>query len=416
MGLKMAYIEVHKCRICGNSNLEPILDLGEQMLTGVFPTSIESEAATIGPLSLVKCMGGDDKCGLVQLRHSYDLTEMYGVNYGYRSDLNQSMVDHLSSKVKRAINLTTLEKNDLIIDIGSNDGTTLKAYPQLEYQLVGIDPTALKFKDYYPENIQIIPDFFSAELIVNFFPGKKAKIITSFSMFYDLEDPIAFMRDIYNILDDDGIWIFEQSYLPEMLKTNSFDTVCHEHLEYYCLKQINYMAKIVGFHILDVEFNPINGGSFSVTVRKSRDDDTLLPLVKSTLEHENSIGLNTLQPYQDFAKRVSLVKQNLLTFIKKIKSEKKSILALGASTKGNVLLQYCGICSTDIPFIGEVNTEKFNCYTPGSWIPIIPEDDLLSMNPDYVLVLPWHFRNFFEDNIKFKNINLVFPLPQLSEV
>ena len=155
-------------------------------------------------------------------------------------------------------------------------------------------------------------------------------------------------------------------------------------------------------HILDVEFNPINGGSFSVTVRKSRDDDTLLPLVKSTLEHENSIGLNTLQPYQDFAKRVSLVKQNLLTFIKKIKSEKKSILALGASTKGNVLLQYCGICSTDIPFIGEVNTEKFNCYTPGSWIPIIPEDDLLSMNPDYVLVLPWHFRNFFEDNIKFK--------------
>ena len=134
----MTYIEVHKCRICGNSNLEPILDLGEQMLTGVFPTSIESDAATIGPLSLVKCIGGDETCGLVQLRHSYDLSEMYGVNYGYRSGLNQSMVEHLSLKVKRAINLVTLAKNDLIIDIGSNDATTLKAYPKNEYQLVGI--------------------------------------------------------------------------------------------------------------------------------------------------------------------------------------------------------------------------------------------------------------------------------------
>ena len=412
----MTYIEVHKCRICGNSNLEPILDLGEQMLTGVFPTSIESDAATIGPLSLVKCIGGDETCGLVQLRHSYDLSEMYGVNYGYRSGLNQSMVEHLSLKVKRAINLVTLAKNDLIIDIGSNDATTLKAYPKNEYQLVGIDPTGLKFKEYYPKNIQIIPDFFSSELVKKFLPGKKAKIITSFSMFYDLEDPIAFMREIYNVLDDHGIWIFEQSYLPEMLKTNSFDTVCHEHLEYYCLKQIDYMTKIVGFHILDVEFNSINGGSFSVTVRKSRDDDTFSPSVEKVLKHESDMGLNTLKPYQDFAKRVLLVKQALLLFIAKVKSEKKSILALGASTKGNVLLQYCGISSADISFVGEVNTEKFNCYTPGSWIPIIPEDDLLSMNPDYVLVLPWHFRNFFEDNIKFKNINLVFPLPQLSEV
>ena len=166
------YSKVSACRICGNPQLEPILDLGEQMLTGVFPKSKDPLAATVGPLQLVKCMGDATKCGLVQLAHSYDLSEMYGLNYGYRSGLNKSMVSHLHAKVNRILSLVNLEAGDLVIDIGSNDGTTLAAYPMRDLNLAGVDPTGIKFESYYQDHIQLIPDFFSAGLVEQKFPNK----------------------------------------------------------------------------------------------------------------------------------------------------------------------------------------------------------------------------------------------------
>lgn len=407
--------KISSCRICGNSNLEIVLDLGEQMLTGVFPSIIDPQIATKGPLILVKCFNNQFSCGLLQLGHSYSKEEMYGKNYGYRSGLNKSMVKHLHSKVDRITSMIKLEADDLVIDIGSNDGTTLAAYSH-DLNLVGIDPTGLKYCKYYLNHIKLIPDFFSSQLIESSFPLKKAKVITSFSMFYDLEDPINFMREIYRILDENGIWVFEQSYLPMMIETNSFDTVCHEHLEFYCLKQIQYMAKKIGFLIIDVEFNNINGGSFSVTMKKNTKNQEILPKIKSILQKEIDLGYDSLLPYILFKNRIKSAKEDLLNFIRTAKEKGKFVAGLGASTKGNVLLQYCKLNKNDIPFIGEVNTEKFGCYTPGSWIPIISESELLKMNPDYLIVFPWHFRNFFVNNDKFKEISLVFPLPNLEIV
>jgi hypothetical protein len=409
------YKKVKACRICGNEHLERVLDLGEQMLTGVFPNELGANVTT-GPLCLVKCIGGDDSCGLLQMEHSYDLGEMYGENYGYRSGLNASMVLHLQNKVDRILGLVELNKDDLIIDIGSNDSTTLQAYPEKSGILVGIDPTGIKFHSYYPEHIQLIPDFFSAALVHDQFPGKKAKVVTSFSMFYDLEDPMGFMRQVFDILADDGIWVFEQSYMPTMLDTNSYDTVCHEHLEFYALRQIKWMSDHVGFRIVDVEFNDINGGSFSVTVMKSYGDQTIVPSVQKILDDEYKRGLDTLVPYQEFAERVTKTRSDLLDFIKKVRSEGGRISVLGASTKGNVLLQYCDITSKDADFVGEVNPEKYGCYTPGTWIPIIPEQELLEKKPNFLIVLPWHFRKFFVENKIFSGVNLVFPLPQLEVV
>ena len=413
------YKKVLACRICGNINLEPILDLGMQMLTGVFPNKVDPTAATTGPLVLVKCISKFDdveSCGLVQLQHSYDLKEMYGLNYGYRSGLNKSMVDHLRSKVERIKSLVTLFPKDLVIDIGSNDGTTLAAYPEIGLNLVGVDPTGVKFAEYYPKHIKLIPDFFSAKLIEGQFPGTKAKVVTSFSMFYDLEDPIAFMKYVHRILADDGIWVFEQSYLPTMIQTNSYDTVCHEHLEFYCVKQIQYMVEKVGFQIIDVEFNDINGGSFSVTVRKAPIGSTCLPQVQEILQSETDLGFDSLKPFTDFAIRTKEAKISLLAFLANANKENKKVVALGASTKGNVLLQYCELTNEDIAYIGEVNEEKFNCYAPGTWIPIIPEKELLDLKPDYLIVLPWHFKSFFLNNPKFSNFSLVFPLPYLEVV
>ena len=402
------------CRICGNAHLESILDLGNQMLTGVFPKVRAPDAATTGPLALVKCVGDEHCCGLVQLAYSYDLSELYGLNYGYRSGLNKSMVAHLRSKVDRILSMTTLHPGDLVVDIGSNDGTTLAAYPQRDLNLVGVDPTGIKFASYYPKHVQLIPDFFSTKIIKARFPGKKAKVITSFSMFYDLERPVDFMKNIHEVLADDGVWIFEQSYLPTMIDTNSFDTVCHEHLEFYCLKQIQFMAERVGFQIVDVEFNDVNGGSFSITVKKCSSCKEILPEIQLILDSEFASGYDSLAPFSAFTERTNAAKLALLDFLALAKKEGKTVAALGASTKGNVLLQYFGLTPDDIVCVGEVNEEKFGCFTPGSWLPIIPEDEMLAKNPDYLLVLPWHFKTFFLNSEKFSGVKLVFPLPVLE--
>jgi hypothetical protein len=390
-----------------------VVDLGEQALTGVFPRS-RDEKVTTGPLRLVKCVGGAEACGLLQLEHTYDLVEMYGDNYGYRSGLNQSMVSHLQDKVRKVLALGALKRGDLVIDIGSNDATTLRAFPPGEFSLLGIDPTAEKFREYYPAHVALLPDFFSIDAVRKHCGERRAKVVTSFAMFYDLEQPLKFMQEVRGILDEEGIWVFEQSYMPTMLAMNSYDTICHEHLEYYSLKQIKWMTDRVGFRIIDVEMNEVNGGSFSVTVAMNRAPYRSAANLEELLRAETRLGLDGLEPYQEFAARVDRSRRELQDFLAETKRSGKSICGLGASTKGNVILQYCNITEEDLPFIGEVNGDKFGCFTPGTRIPIVPESELLARDPDYLLVLPWHFRRFFEKNAKLKQTRLVFPLPTLS--
>ena len=406
---------ITRCRICGEDQLTSLMLLENQALTGVFPKTI-NEKVTSGPVELVKCTSSNG-CGLVQLRQSYDLSEMYGLNYGYRSGLNASMVKHLHSKVDKVLEMNSLNKGDLIIDIGSNDATTLRAYPEGEYDLVGIDPTGLKFSEYYPKEIRLIPEFFSAAAVSEALGKKKAKVITSFSMFYDLEDPIAFAKEIEGALAEDGVWIFEQSYLPEMLRTNSFDTICHEHLEFYALKQIIWIAKKSGLKVLDVEFNEVNGGSFSITCAKigaiyEPNHDKL----NQVLADEAMLGLDTTQAFDAFKVRVEEARNDLMNFLIKAKEEGKRVCGLGASTKGNVLLQYFGITRDLILQIGEVNNDKFGSFTPGTLIPLIPEEEVLASNPDYLVVLPWHFRDFFERLPALNGRKLIFPLPHFEIV
>jgi NDP-4-keto-2,6-dideoxyhexose 3-C-methyltransferase len=405
---------VEKCRICGNTNLVPVLELGNQALTGVFPKSRDTELTT-GPLTLVKCHGEDSHhCSLLQLAHSYSLSEMYGENYGYRSGLNPSMVAHLRGKVQGIKAYGLLRDGDLIVDIGANDATTLKQYDLPNCQLVGIDPTGLKFKNFYSGNIELLPDFFSAKIFQTRFPGRRARVVTSFSMFYDLEDPIAFMREVAQILEDDGIWVFEQSYMPAMLATNSYDTVCHEHLEYYSLSQILWMAERSGLRVVDVEQNDVNGGSFSVVVQKT--SGTMMPTsaLAEMIAAERRLELNSLAPYYAFADRVQAARKELLDFLLKARADGRRVAALGASTKGNVVLQYCGVDASLVYAIGEVNPDKFGAFTPGTKLDIIDEKQLLASKPDHVLVLPWHFRRFFESQSRYAELDLMYPLPKLS--
>lgn len=405
------YRPITHCRVCKSAALTPILDLGFQALTGVFPKSPD-QVVERGPLRLVKCIDAAG-CGLVQMAGSYDPDVMYGDDYGYRSGLNATMTRHLQAKVRRILDIAPLKAGDLVVDIGSNDGTTLGFYPDI-YRLVGVDPTGTKFRQYYPQNVTLIADFFSREGLEKQIGPQRARVVTSFSMFYDLEAPLDFMREVLSLLEDDGIWVFEQSYLPAMMATNSYDTACHEHLEYYSLSTIKWMADKAGGTIVDVEFNDINGGSFSVTMARKGSPLPEFSQLAEVIGREVREGVNALSSYEAFAERVAQSREALVAFLANAKREGKVVCGLGASTKGNVLLQYCGLTKDDISFIGEVNSDKFSAYTPGTLIPILSEDELIKRKPDYVIVLPWHFRNFFDSNPKLKDLALVYPLPELA--
>jgi NDP-4-keto-2,6-dideoxyhexose 3-C-methyltransferase len=415
---KNRFTAITACRICANEKLFPVLSLGEQYLTGIFPRNGQQHHLTKGPLDLVKCQGDQNSvCGLLQLRHSYNSDEMYGDNYGYRSGLNASMVAHLRHKVDAITSLVSLSPNDLVIDIGSNDGTTLAAYPPIP-TLVGIDPTGKKFVDFYPPHVNLIPQLFSAALIEDRYPGRKAKVVTSFSMLYDLENPIDFVSQIARLLDPvDGIWVFEQSYMPLMLERMAFDTICHEHIEYYGLKQIQWVLERTGLEILRIDFNEVNGGSFSVVAsHKGSRHIADTEAVRDALAREDALRLDDLDAYTDFVAGIELVCEDLKQFMNVAKLNGKRVCGIGASTKGNVLLQRCGATKQLIEVIGEVNPDKFGCMTPGTWIPIANEIDVLASKPDYLLVLPWHFRENFLSNPLYIGHTLVFPLPKLEIV
>jgi hypothetical protein len=308
-------------------------------------------------------------------------------------------------------------EKELIIDFGSNDATSLKAYSG-KFRKVGIDPTGIKFKEYYTNDLTLIPDFFTAEKFKNIFPNEKAKIITSIAMFYDLEDPLSFVSDIEVCLAENGIWHFEQSYMPSMLRTNSYDTICHEHLEFYSLKVVKNLLERAGLRIIDVQLNDINGGSFAVTAcKKNAIYKSNTPIINWMLNQELAMGLDTIKPYEDFAKRTVQHKKNLTDLIMALVADGKKVFGYGASTKGNVLLQYCGFTDKEIPYIAEVNTEKFGSFTPGTNIPIISEKEAKEMKPDYFLVLPWHFKNSIisrEAEYMSNGGKFIFPLPEIE--
>lgn len=402
------------CRISKCDDLINVFDLGSHFMCGEFPNS-PNQKIEKGSLAL----GWSPSSGLLQLSEERDITSMYGENYGYRSGLNLSMVSHLTKKVNYLIELSTIKNKKCVLDIGSNDGTLLANYPK-DVLRIGIDPTIIKYSKFYEENIIKVPKFFSEETFNNVSEGNKADIITSISMFYDLPDPNLFVENIRAVLSQEGIWNLEQSYMPSMLRTNSYDTVCHEHLEYYSLYVIKNLMEKNKLRIIDVVFNRINGGSFSVTVcHEDAKYQSNTPIINWMLKQEDRMNLNSPFPYREFERKAYSHRSDLKDLIKAIKNSNKRIAGYGASTKGNVLLQFCELNAKDIYGIAEVNEDKFNKYTPGSNIPINSEEEIKSSNPEFMLVLPWHFRETIIEREKdFLRMGgkLIFPLPEIEIV
>jgi len=401
----MKAIERSVCRI-SHDPLINVLDLGEIPFS-CFP-STDDPLPTPTPLILSL----SKKSGLVQLKHTVDPDEMYN-QYWYMSGVNQSMRTALKSIVDQAIlrHHRPLKSGDIVVDIASNDGTLLNAYPTSLFR-VGIDPA----KNIKPNGCNLhINTYFSAEAYFKHLGKKKAEIVTSISMFYDLEDPIKFAQDVHEILVDDGIWIIELSYLPTMLKNNSFDTICAEHLEYYSLHSIEYILERTGFEAEDVELNDINGGSFRVYIRK-KGHAQQTPFLKKLRVLESQLNLLDPSIYADFALRIEKNKNEMIDFLKLQKNIGKKVIGYGASTKGNTIMAYYGIGPDLISHIAERNPIKFGRRTV-TGIPIISEQEARSMQPDYFLTFPYHFMNEFLDREKEFIRNggkFISPIPQLT--
>lgn len=413
------YTPCLSCRICGNTNLVKVFDLGMQSLTSVFPLSDEP-SPPLAPQVLVRC--DDEKCGLVQMSHSVSPNKLYIDNaYGYRSGINTTMTSHLSRLAEYAESIANLQPGDVILDIGANDGTLLSKYKSANIKKIAIDPTASQFYEFYEPGIVIVPSFFDRKTFAEAAgPGTTAKVVTTISMFYDLPSPQDFACDVSSILHPEGIWIMEQSYLPSMIECMSFDTVCHEHLEYYTLKQILLIAKRAGLRVIDVSLNDCNGGSFRVTlchIISSRR--TNYEAIDELMKREEEAAWDTMIPYKRFEDACKLQRDALMTFLRQQKSEGKTIAVYGASTKGNTLLQYYGIDSKLISCVAERNPRKFGRKTPGSEIPIKSESEVRELKPDYMLVLPWHFKEEFlqrEQKYLEDGGTFIFPLPHVDIV
>lgn len=408
------YRAVSACRGCGSNGIVTVLDLGEQALTGVFPKSIE-QVVPGGPLTLVWCRD----CTLVQLGGDFDSEAMYGINYGYRSGLNGSMVEHLRRTSARLQSQVSTVAGSVLLDIGSNDGTLLQQYVGAGLVRIGIDPTAEKFRGHYREEDLVVADFFSREAFESV-TDQKADIITTISMFYDLPDPVDFARQVRDCLSIEGVWYLEQSYMPSMLRTTSYDTICHEHLEYYSLETLQWILREAGLRVLDVRFNRVNGGSFGVTAVRMESSRTADSSLLRWFElQEDRMRFDSPAPFREFESRVFQHRDDLRQIMEAIVDSGRSIVGLGASTKGNVLLQFCGIGPDLLSAIGDVNPDKLGSFTPGTKIPIVSETDARALQPDYFLVLPWHFREGIvqrEATFLAEGGGLIFPLPEIEIV
>ena len=406
------------CRVCGSTSLTKVIDLGPQYLQGSFiKPGKEMPSTRKIDCTLVRCNPAADEnaCGLLQMEHSVPPEILYAA-YWYRSGTNATMRNHLKDIADNVAQILNTP-NASVLDIGCNDGTLLGFYPQ-SYIKYGCDPSDVAQE---VKNATVVQDIFPSEALFKVLGDQKLDAITSIAMFYDLENPVEFVKAIRRALSPKGIWIFEMSYMPRMLELDSYDTICHEHLEYYSLAVLEKITAMAGMKIFKISFNDINGGSIRCYATHKEntayDNKENYQLINEIRHKEFDLELDTDKPYTSFQQRIEQLKTDLHNLLVEFKKEGKKVHIYGASTKGNTILQWCNIDHTLIDYAAERNPDKFGAYTLGTNIPIISEADSRAMNPDYYLVLPWHFKDEFLEREKEaleKGTGFIFPVPKIE--
>ena len=381
-------IRVEECRACQSPKLAEILSLGDQYVTNFVNSENEQDQRI--PLELVLCKD----CSLLQLRHNTPPQLTWNEQYWYKSGISSTIRADLSDIARKAQDLENVGEGDIVVDIGCNDGTLLERYGQGVFR-VGFEPSKNVAEEARSKGHFVFGDFFNHEAFRNQFGDEKARIITAISMFYDLDNPNRFLEDITATLDKDGLFVIQQNYLATMLEQNAFDNICHEHREYYSLSSLINVLRRHELEVFDVEQNNINGGSIRTYIRHSgsklRGAKGSAQRVAGVLEREKGLGLDTLKPYEEFALRTAGIRYQLMRFIRREREEGKTVGIYGASTRGNVALQYFGLDRDLIAAVADKNPDKWGKKTVGSGIPIVSPEEMRKINPDYLLVNTWHF-------------------------
>ena len=406
---KNIYKKISKCRVSDDKNLISVAKFPSMGLTGTFPKS-KREKIIKTPFEVMF----SKKSKLLQLKHNYNPNILYGKNYGYRSGLNPTMIKHLRLKQQFLSNKFNISNSDLVLDIGSNDGTFLNFFKNNQ-RCYGIDPSIIKLEKFYKKKSNLIPLTF--EKGFKKISKKKFRLISAVAMFYDLENPINFVKKIQSILCENGIFHVEVAYLPEIIKTFSYDTFCQEHYEYYSLTSLKYIFEKCNMKIINFGTNEINGGSIWINVaHKQAKYKIKQKKIQKQLKYENNKKIHEVKTYKIFFKNVFAHAKKINLIIKNLKKNKFQISGIGASTKGNVLLHLAKLDKSKIDRIYDVNNEKFGKITPITNIPIEDENKIKNFKQDYILILIWHFKKFIINKIKKRNpkSKLIIPFPKIK--
>lgn len=400
--------EIKNCRSCFSKKLIDILSLGEQYLSDFSESDSKPEKS---PLDLVLCL----KCNLLQLKHTVPQKLLYTQGYGYRSGINFTMKNELKRIVDISIKKINFNKKITALDIGANDGTLLSFYDKNVLK-IAVEPIR-KFSEECKKHANIvINDFFNYKSYKDYAKNVKANIVTAISCFYDINDPNKFLSDVKKILHRGGVLVIAQNYLVGMLKNNAFDNVVHEHLEYYSLLSLEKLMARHNLEVFDMEETQINGGSF-MTLISHKNVRQVGKSVFKWREYEKRLKLDDLKIYADFAKKVRKNSQDIFNLITKLAKENKKVYVYGASTRGNTLLQYCNLNNKLIQAAVERNPEKWGKKISSLGIPIISEKQARCQKPDYLLALPWFFKDEFlqrEKDYLSSGGHFIFPLPKLE--
>jgi len=401
--MKLKTKKIKHCLLCKNKKIKEIFSLGNLFVSN-FVKKKDIKRGLKAPLKLFYC----NNCSLIQLSHIAPQEIMYKRFYWYRSGVTKTMKQGLQNIFKESLKYAKLTNNDVVLDIGANDGTLLNYYKRKKFITIGCEP-AKNLQKFLKKNCTFqLNDFWSKKKLNKILIKKnlkKPKIITAIGMFYDLEKPNKFVKDAADSLDDKGIFISQLMCLESMIEKNDLGNICHEHIEFYSLKSIKFLFEKNGLEIFKIEKNDINGGSYRIYCRKFKNGSIKLP-------NENIPKL-----MKGFIKRVKKNKKLIVNFINKKNQEKKKVYLYGASTKGNTVLQYYGLNSKMIPFAAERSPEKWGKYTIGTGIKIISEKMARSLKPDYFLVTPWGFIKEFikrEESWLKNGGSFILPFPKFK--
>jgi hypothetical protein len=402
-----------KCQICSSSELELVVDLGHQPPCDSLLTPAQmNEAERTYPLRFVRCR----ECGLAQIDYAVEPELLFHPEYPYRSGITPSLVQNLQRTTHTIVDNFNIKPGALAVDIGSNDGTLLKGFKSRGLRVLGIEATNIA-QIAITDGIDTVQSFFDAEVAKSIVKQHgQAAAITATNMFAHVAGLGELMKGVTHLLEDGGVFVTESHYVLDLLNTIQYDSIYHEHLKFYSVASLIRFFGYYDFKVVDVERIPNYGGSIRVYAARNRPDIRVSPRVAEILAVEKSAGLETAEPFKQFGAKVQAAKFNLLRMLIDLRARGPGVPGIGCPGRSSTLINFCNIDSDLMPYIAEQSPSlKLGLFLPGKHIPIVDEQRLFNEQPEYALMLSWHYAEAIIRNMREKGLRskIILPLPEV---